>query len=188
MRARVPWGIVLGLSALAAAGRLAFLALPNVTPLFLVVAVAGLAYGARAGALVGGLAMLATNVVISGLSPVILPNALVIAALGAVAGVLGRVANLGQARDAHRATAIAASALLGVATIAIFSVAVDAVTWALFYRNGLEGLATLVQLGLAFNVVPAAANAVIFATGLPPSLTALRKAGLTAARGPGAPA
>lgn len=166
-------GLLIALTALAAAGRLLLLALPNVALTFLVVAVAGLAYGPRMGAAVGGLAMLATSAMLTGPTPAALPGAGAMAALGALAGLLGR-ANPGPL----------AAGLLGAGFQALFSVMADAGLWLLFGREA--SLALLVAAGLLFNAPAIAIQAALFAGALGPILRALRAAGLAPAP-PGPP-
>lgn len=184
-----PWGRVLAMAALAMAARLAFVWAPNVTPAYLVVVVAGLALGPVPGALVGVLAMAGSDLALSGPHPVLVADALAMGALGLAGGLLqGR--DLGQSGD-HRLWAVAVAAALGAGAVLVYSLLNDAVTFVLLYGLA-EGiwdpvaLATLSTLGLAFNALPAAANAVLFAAALPPTLHALARAGLLEAHpGPG---
>jgi hypothetical protein len=184
---RFPYGIILGLAALAAASRLAFLWAPNVAPTFFITFAAGIAYGARAGAAVGALSMLVTNVLISALNPVLIVNTAAMAFLGVAGGVLGRFVNFGQFRDAHAPLAAAVAGFVGAVTLVAFSVTADAMSWLMYYRNGVEGLLTLVIAGFAFNAVPSIVNALVFAAGTYPVLQALRKAGLVTPRRPARP-
>ena len=177
-----PVGVLLGLTALAAAGRMVFLWAPNVAPTFFIAFVAGVAYGARAGAFVGGFSMLVTDLVLSALHPVLVVNTSAMAAVGAAGGLLGRAVDFGQARDLPRGYAAALAGLVGVLVIVGFSLLSDAVSYALFYRSGAEVFRALVLAGLAFNALPAVVNGVLFATATYPVLRALRKAGLAAAR------
>jgi hypothetical protein len=158
------------------------LALPNVALTYLVVAVAGLAYGARLGAAVGGLTMVLTSLALTGPTPGLLPGAAAMALLGGVAGLLGRTAFPGPAGP--RAALLAGA--LGAALQVTFSLAADLGTWLLFAWLP-EGAAAWPLLpasllaGLAFNVPAAVFQAALFAGALAPVLEALRSAGLAPA-------
>jgi hypothetical protein len=64
----------------------------------------------------------------------------------------------------------------------LFSVSADVVTWAAVpeYRDTPGGLRALVIAGLAFNVLAAAVNAVLFAAAVAPVSLAARQAGVLA--------
>lgn len=175
---RFPLGSVIALAALAAALRIAFTWLPNLSPSFFVVFVAGVALGARAGGAIGALSMLVTNLFLSGLHPVLLVNTPAMALVGVLGGLLGRVVNLGQRAPASRPFVAALAGLIGVWCVVSFSVLADALSWALFYRTSLASLEGLVLLGLAFNAIPAAAMGALFALATEPVLRSLRHAGL----------
>jgi energy-coupling factor transporter transmembrane protein EcfT len=183
----LPWGRILALVGLGAAARLAFAWAPNVTPTYLVVVVGGIALGPLAGALVGGLTMVVTDLLLSGPHPVLVADALSMGALGLVGGLL-RGLDLGQSGD-HALWAVAVAAALGAGSVLVYSLANDAASFLLLYGLS-EGIwdpaafAGLASLGLAFNAVPAAANALLFAAALPPTLHALARAGLLASPTP----
>lgn len=177
----LPWGRVLAMAALAMAARLAFVWAPNVTPTYLVVLVAGIALGPLAGALTGALAMVGSDLMLSGPHPVLVADALAMGLLGFAGGLL-RGRDLGQSGD-HRLWAVAAAGALGAGAVLLYSLLNDTVTFLLLYGLA-EGIwdpaawAGLASLGLAFNALPAAAAAVLFAAALPPTLHALARAGL----------
>lgn len=180
MRLRDQLGLLIALTALAAAGRLLLLALPNVALTFFVVAVAGLAYGPRMGAAVGGLAMLLTSLALSGPTPGILLVAGVVALLGALVGSLRALRFPGPTRTLAGTLAAAA---LGIVIQVGFSVSVDAAGWALFayLPGGPAAVPLLVPLlvgGLLFNIPAAAFQGALFGAALHPVLHALRAAGL----------
>ncbi|MCA1814346.1 MAG: hypothetical protein LC624_10425 [Halobacteriales archaeon] len=173
-------GTVIALTALAAAARLLLFALPNVSLTFLVVAVAGLAFGARTGALVGLLAMLVTSAMLGGPTPGALSGALAVGLLGALCGWLRTTGFPGARRTLPQALA---AALLGITLQLAFSVAADASGWLLFAalpQGASAGplLLPLVVGGLLFNLPGAAFQALMFAAALQPVVHALRAAGL----------
>lgn len=178
MRARL--GLLIAFTALAVAGRLMLLALPNVSLTFLVVAVAALAHGPRFGAAVGGLAMLVASAALGNVGPSALLAAGTVAGLGALVGLL-RAARFPGPRPTP--ATLAAAAFLGVAFQVAFSVAVDAAGWLLFawLPEGAAAVPLLLPLvagGLLFNVPAAAFQAALFAGALQPVVHALRAAGL----------
>jgi hypothetical protein len=175
-------GLLIALTALAAAGRLLLLSVPNVSLTFLVVAVAALAYGPRMGAAVGGLSMLATSAVL-GPGPGAMVAAAVVALLGALVGLLRPTGFPGTLPSP---ATFALAGALGVVFQLAFSVAVDATSWFLFAGLA-EGSAALPLLwltlagGLLFNLPAAAVQAALFAGALQPTVHALRAAGLAPA-------
>lgn len=153
---------------------------PNVALTYFVVFAAGVAYGAAVGASVGLLAMVATNLLLTGLHPVLLVNSPAMALLGALGGWLSRFVDFGQ-RGEGGALAAGVAALAGALATVLFSVAADLASWALFLAPSGASTATLrvlVLAGLAFNAVPALVNVALFAGALAPTLRALRAAGL----------
>lgn len=179
---------MLGLAVLAIAGRMVLLGLPGISLSFVVVFIAGVAFGVRAGAAVGFLGRLGSDLLISGFNPILFPMALVDASLGALAGLVGRHFGLGRAgRDspwADRSNLFCFGVLYPVA----FSVLADTYTW-LFYHGVAPGLpdahlgvawAALVLSGLAFNLPAVAFNAAVFPLAVPTLLRALRWTGLVA--------
>jgi len=156
---------IVTVAALATAGRLALLALPNVKLTYVVVFLGGLLWGPLVGATGGALAMLMTDLMLSGLYPPGLVNVPAMALLGLAGGALRRVDWSGLA-----GALLAASA--GLASMLLFSAASDAATWLLLYRETPAALGALVLAGLAFNVVPALANALLFAFSVGPCVRA----------------
>jgi hypothetical protein len=171
-------GVVIALTALAAAARLLLLALPNVSLTFLVVAVAGLAFGPRTGAIVGLVAMLVTSALLAP-TPGALAGAAAVALLGALCGLLRRARFPAERRSARQA---AAAAGLGIALQLLFSVAADASGWLLFAApqgaSALPLLPPLLVAGLLFNAPGAVFQGALFAAALPPIMRALRASGL----------
>src|SRR5581483_6830189 len=82
---------IVTVAALATAGRLALLALPNVKLTYVVVFLGGLLWGPLVGATGGALAMLMTDLMLSGLYPPGLVNVPAMALLGLAGGALRRV-------------------------------------------------------------------------------------------------
>lgn len=167
---------LVAVTALAAAGRMAMLAIPNDPVTYTVVFLGGLLFGPRLGAAAGFLAMALTNLLISGLAPVAFANAPAMALLGLLGGVVGRW-RLG--REDGWTTALTAAAC-GVVGVIGFSLASDLLTWALVpdYGGDPAALRALMAAGLLFNVVPAIAAAVVFALSVGPVARAVEAAGL----------
>lgn len=182
--------VVLGLAALAIVGRMLLLPLPGISFSFLVVFLAGVAFGVRTGATVGFLGRLGSDLLISGLNPILVPMALVEATLGALAGLLGRHFNLGQWGPVSPWTARSNLFSFGVFYPVAFSVLSDTYTW-FFYHALAPGLpdahpglawATLVLNGLVFNVPAVAFNAALFPIVVPKLLRTMRRTGLVSGR------
>jgi hypothetical protein len=172
-----PWFVkVVAIAALAAAGRLAFLAFPNVALTYAVVFLGGLVYGAGAGMAGGALAMLLTDFMLTGLFPPGFVNVPAMALLALLGAGMRRFDFVGGSR-VERATGLALAASLGVACTLLFSVAADSLTWLLLYADAPAAWAPLVLAGLAFNVVPAFVNGVLFAASIPPTVKAYRAMG-----------
>lgn len=178
-------GVVCALAAVATAGRLAFLWAPNVSPVYAVAFLAGAAYGWRAGASVAVLAMVASDLLISG------PNLLVMAVNApamALVGAAGALLPRGLFIEVRTRTLGAAVAgFLGIALTFGFSLASDGVDYALRVGLGegvwsLRAYAALALAGLAFNVLPAVVNGALFFGATGPTLRALAAAGLLPAR------
>ncbi|MEK6986061.1 MAG: hypothetical protein AABX89_06740 [Candidatus Thermoplasmatota archaeon] len=159
--------------ALALAGRLLFLALPNIALTYLVVFLAGILFGARAGALVAILSMGFSNLLLTGLLPAPFVNLPAMALLGVLGGLL-RGVPWGESRTAARVAATA----IGIAATLLFSVATDVGSWFLLpeLRNQQGTLVPLIAAGLAFNALPAAVNGALFAVAVPATVRALRVA------------
>ncbi|MEA3200219.1 MAG: hypothetical protein QOE90_1647 [Thermoplasmata archaeon] len=156
---------VVAVAALGAAGRLAFLALPNVALTYAVVFLGGVLWGSAAGALGGALAMLVTDLMLTGFYPPGFVNVPAMALLGLGGAAMRRVDWTGPA-----GAMLAAST--GIVATFAFSAASDVATWALFLRTGGPSLAALVALGLAFNAIPALANGALFALSVGPCVRA----------------
>ena len=173
---------LVAVTALACAGRLAVLAVPNDPVTYAVVFLGGLLFGAGTGALSGLLAMALTNVMISGLAPAAFANAPAMALLGLLGGLVGR---LPVAREG-RLVGAALAAACGATGVLLFSVAADVLTWALVPETRAAGgtLPGYVAVGLAFNTLPAVAAAIVFAVAVGPvvrAADAARLPGLTKA-------
>ncbi len=166
---------VVAVTALAAAGRLALVGLPNVALTYVVVFLGGLVFGGRVGFWAGFWAMALTDLLLSGLAPSAFVNAPAMGLLGLAGGVL-RGRDLSGASSSDRAAGRLFAAAAGFAGTLLFSAATDALTWLLVpeFRGGLDVLAALVLAGLAFNVVPAVSNAVLFWLAVVPVHAAFR--------------
>jgi hypothetical protein len=189
-RREIGLGTVAALAALTAAGRLLFSWWPNVSPAYFLVFAVGVAFGPRAGASVGALAMAATDVLLSGFLPESFVNLPAMAFLGFVGGLLGAVVDFGQRSDVPRPLASALAGFVGVAAVILFSIASDTLSFAFFLLPSGAGWAAyrgLILAGLAFNVVPAAIVGCLFAWMLFPTLRAARLANLTAPMVPPVP-
>lgn len=180
------WAHVVALAALAVAGRLALVAVPGVSLGFFILFIAGVAYGPKVGAAVGFTARLSTDLVLSGLHPVLVPMVLVETLLGLVAGLLGRGINFGQRRQEPWTYAALVAGTTGWAFTLFFSVGADTATW-LFARWLFPSLAAggdialwwgLVIRGVLFNIPSMAFNAALFGIAAYPALRALQAAGL----------
>lgn len=159
-----PWFVPLvAVAALCAAGRMAFLALPNVALTYVVAFLGGVLFGpvvAAAGALLG---MALTDFMLTGLYPGGFVNAPAMALLALVGGALARL---------RIDPALAAA--IGILSTFLFSVAADAFTWLLLYADDASLLGPLILAGLVFNVIPALANGAIFALSVGPTVRAFR--------------
>jgi len=178
--------IVLGLAGLAVVGRLSLIAIPNVSLSYLVVFLAGAAYGVRVGASVGLVSRVAVDLMISGLNPILVPMAFVEASMGFFAGLLHRRTNLGQQRPASGFHTRVLLLAIAIVYTLLYSVLADTADW-LFFSVFLPNApsvartalwATLVLKGLIFMVPAVFFNAAVFPAVVPPILNALRNAGL----------
>lgn len=147
---------IVAVTALALAGRLAFVAVPNVALTYVVVFAGGVAFGARVGAWSGAWSMALSDLMLSGLAPAPFANVPAMALLGAAGGLFARLGG----QDARTWAAVA-----GIVGTLLFSMLSDVFTWLLVaeFRTSLALLWIRVAAGLVFNVVPAAANGVLFA-------------------------
>ncbi len=155
---------VVAVAALAAAGRLAFAAVPNVSPTYAIVFLGGILFGARVGAWAAAVGMAMTDLVISGFLPAPYANVPAMAILGAMGGWLRGFDWEGRGLADRWAGRLLAGAT-GFAATMLFSVASDAFTWLIVpeLRDTTGTLLPLMARGLAFNLLPGAANAVLFA-------------------------
>lgn len=162
---------LVAVTALAAAGRLAFVAIPNVALTYVVVFAGGLLFGPRIAAAAGALAMALTNLLLTGLAIAAFANVPAMALVGLLGGALRSHAS----SDLTRATAGA----LGFGVTLAFSVLADVSTWLLVaeFRGDAEALRALVTAGLVFNAVPAVVNAILFAVAIAPLTHAGRALG-----------
>ncbi|MGB0653616.1 MAG: hypothetical protein ACPGQL_10500 [Thermoplasmatota archaeon] len=158
---------VVAVAALAVAGRLALVALPNVSLAFVAIFLGGLVFGARVGALAAALAMLLTDFLLTGLLPLGFVNLPAMMFVGLAGGALR---GLDLEGDGGAWTARGLAAVIGVLCTLGFSVAADTATWALVreYRGDVAAWKALVAAGLAFNVLPAVANGALFALTVTP--------------------
>ena len=173
---------LVAVTAMAVAGRLALtVAIPNVSLTYAVVFVAGLVFGARVGALAGLFGMAITNLLLTGFYLVPFANAPAMALVGVLGGLL-RGVDFGGRTVADRWAGRLLAAACGIAATVLFSVAADLATWAVVpeFRGTPGALRTLVLAGLAFNVLAAAVNAVLFAAAVGPVSLAARQAGVLA--------
>jgi hypothetical protein len=172
---------IVAVTAMALAARMVLAAGANVSLAYVVVFAGGLLFGARVGFWAGVLAMAISDVLLSGLYLAAFANAPAMGLLGMLGGALGRVDFSGTSRaDRWAGRFLAASA--GIASTLLFSVMSDAVTWMLVpeFSGDPGALRALVLAGLAFNAVPAVANAVLFAAVVVPLAGAARHAGVFA--------
>lgn len=172
------------LAALAIVGRLAFVWAPNFALTYYMVFLAGVLDGRRAGAAVGLIAMTVTNLLYSGLHPVLLANGLAMALLGVLGGSVRRWVARTPRDRLDRTLRISLLAACGLFGTFLFSVASDLVGFATSFLFTPEGAAIgtrallpMLLMGLAFNLGPALLNALLFAGLTPALLTALRRAG-----------
>ena len=176
---------LVAVTSLAVAGRLALLAVPNVSLVYVVVFCGGLLFGARVGVLAGLLSMVLTDLAISGLAPQAFANAPAMALLGLLGGAL-RGVDFSGTRPGDRWAGRMLAATCGLLATLLFSVAADALTWLVVpdFRHDPDALRVLVAAGLAFNAIPAVANAVLFAAAVGPVSAAARQAGALASTAP----
>lgn len=178
-------GVVCALAAVAVAGRLAFLWAPNCSPVYAVSFLAGVAFGWRTGASVAVLAMIASDLLISG------PNLLVMAVNAPAMGLLGAAGALLPRRlfteKGTRTLAAALAGFMGIALTFGFSLVADAADYALRVGLGegvwsLRAYLALAAAGLVFNVLPAILNGALFFGATGPTIRALGAAGLLQGR------
>ncbi len=160
---------VVAVAALVVAGRLALVALPNVSLAYVAAFLGGLLLGPAAGALGALLGMALTDFLLTGLLPTGFVNAPAMALLGLAGGALRGVDLVGGTpaeRLAGRLTALA----VGIVGTLAFSVASDTGTWLLVaeYRGDPAAWRAIVAAGLVFNALPALVNGALFAATVTP--------------------
>lgn len=141
--------LVATLAGLAAAGRVLFAPVPNVQPVTVIVAAAGVALGPRRGFAVGALAALASNLFLG--QGVHTPWQML------AWGMCGLLAGLLRPALRRRTAFAGFCVLLGFA----FGTVMDLWLWFAFYPHTWAALTATLATGLAFNVAHASGNAVI---------------------------
>lgn len=161
-------------ASLAAAGRLAFVALPNVKLTFVVVFLGGILYGPLVGAMGGILGMAITDFFFSGLYPLSFVNAPAMALVG-LAGAALRCVDWEGAGRIDRWAGLAFAFVAGVLGTLVFSVAADSLTWLVIAPGSRAAWMALVLAGLLFNALPAIANGLLFSLSVRPVVGAFRR-------------
>ncbi len=141
--------LVATLGGIAAAGRVLFAPIPNVQPVTVIVAAAGVALGPRRGFAVGALAAIASNMFL-GQGPHTPWQMLAWGGCGVLAGVFGFALR-------RRWPFALFCAVLGL----VFGTVMDLWLWFAFYPHTLAALATVLAGGFAFNVAHAVGNLVL---------------------------
>jgi len=138
------------MAALASAGRVAFAAIPSVQPATVIILITGFVFGPAGGFLTGATTALTSNLFI-GQGPWTIPQMLIWGIVGAVGGLLGRVAPRAGTR-----TLVVASAIAGLA----FSWAMNMWFWASYvYPHSVASLAGVFAASLWFDILHVAGNA-----------------------------
>ena len=160
-------------TAMAIAGRLAFIWWPNVMLSYMVVAVVAIAYRPMLGALVGALAMLLTDMLV-GFTPISLFTIPGLAIFGFACGILGRTAGLH-----HRGwglNKIVMASLLGSCMVIAYSLFTDIGSTIFFIGGGGDFLIKYLAVataGLLFNLPMILVNGALFGFVLRPVLEAI---------------
>ena len=141
--------LVATLGGLAAAGRVLFAPVPDVQPVTVMVAAAGVALGPRRGFAVGALATLASNFFL-GQGPYTPWQMLAWGGCGVLGGLLRPLLR-------RRLTFAAFCVVLGFA----FGTTMDLWQWFTFYPHSTAALVTVLGQGFAFNVAHATGNLVL---------------------------
>lgn len=182
-------------AALAIVGRVAFVWAPNYALTYFVVFLAGVLDGKRAGAAVGLIAMTATNLLFSGLHPVLVANGLAMALLGVLGGAVAPLVRHVAADRLDKALQVMLLVTCGLFGTLLFSVATDLLSYVMMFvltpegqAIGARALVPLLVMGLVFNLGPALMNALLFAGVTPALLAVLQRAGHVRARVPPAKA
>ncbi|MEA3190903.1 MAG: hypothetical protein QOD77_1485 [Thermoplasmata archaeon] len=184
LRTRPGLEAVIALAAVALAGRLATTGV-NVSLAYAVVFLGGVLFGARVAAAAGALAMLLSDLLLSGLAPAAFVNVPAMAVLGVLGGALRHLDWQGRS-PADRAAVRVLAACTGFVATLVFSVAADVATWLLVPELAGSGatLAALLASGLLFNLAPAAVNAALFAAAVPATVAAWRAVATSSAAAP----
>ncbi len=163
---------VIAVTAIALAGRMALIAVPNISLTYVVVFAGGIAFGPLVGVLAGLTSMGLSNIMLSGFAPGAYANVPAMAVVGLFGGVLARF-------DMTQPGSRWVLASWGVLATFGFSILADVSEWFLIpeFRNSATFLQARIIGGLAFNVVPAATNAVLFAAVVPAVQRAFRRPG-----------
>lgn len=164
---------VVTVAALAAAGRLAFLALPNVALTFVVAFLGGMLLGAGRGAAGAALGMALTDLMLTGLHPLGFVNVAPMALVALLGAALRGVDFAGGSR-ADRIAGVIFAFVAGVAATLVFSVLTDTLTWLVVAPDSPGTWRVLVLAGLVFNVLPALGNGALFAGSVTPVARAFR--------------
>ena len=141
--------LVATLGGIAAAGRVLFAPIPNVQPVTVIVAAAGVALGPRRGFAVGALAAIASNMFL-GQGPHTPWQMLAWGGCGVLAGVFG-IALRGRWPFA------AFCFVMGL----LFGTVMDLWLWFAFYPHTWAALITVLAGGVAFNIAHAVGNLVL---------------------------
>lgn len=175
---------IAALAALGIVGRVAFVWAPNYALTYFVVFFAGVLDGKRAGAAVGLIAMTTTNLLFSGLHPVLLANGAAMALLGVLGGLVGPVLRRTPRDALDRGLQVALLVACGIFGTLLFSLTSDLFTWFTQFvltpegqAIGTQALLPLLLMGLVFNLGPTLMNALLFAGVTPALLHVLRRAG-----------
>ncbi len=160
---------IVAIAALATAGRLAFVGLPNITLTYVVIFLGGLVYGARVGVTAAIISMATTDFLLTGLLPSPFANVPAMA-LVALAGATLRHIDFGGTTPLDRITGLALAATAGFASTLLFSIGADTATWLMIpeLRGDPRAWQIIVIQGLIFNVIPALVNAALFAAAVGP--------------------
>jgi uncharacterized membrane protein len=178
--------IVLSLAACYVVGRLLMLAYPGISFSYLVLFVAAFGFGPRMGATVGLVGRMTSDLIISGLHQVFIPMALVDLTIGFGLGLVGLGVDAGQRGSRQRLRVFAILLFSALVVTVAYSVLADTYTWLYFNFLVAEApdatqnavWATVVLMGLVFNVPAVLFNMVLIPSTLPAILRNLYEAGL----------
>ncbi len=165
---------VVAIAALVVAGRLALVAVPNISLAYAAAFLGGLLLGPAAGALGALLGMAITDFLLTGLLPTGFVNAPAMALLGLAGGGLRRVNLVGSAHERLAGRLVAGTA--GILGTLAFSIVSDTGTWLLVqeYRGNIDAWRAIVAAGLVFNALPALLNGMLFAAAVTPVAQAVQ--------------